>query len=126
MGPATFQQIIPLGIAAFIIFFLYLILREVSLLLFFFISAFVATGGVALAFLKINEMPLSNYIKNYIAFSTASKEYVWEKKEKPVKISTERKKRSLPKKKKTEEREEEKKLKKGSRLGKVSSRIETF
>ncbi len=123
VGPATFQQILPIGGASFIIFILYLLLREKSMFLFFFLSTIVASGGFALSFLKINQMPLSQYIKNYISFSLAPREYIWKKKEKTINISTERKATVVKEK---IEKEEENKPRKESQINRISSKIDSL
>jgi len=124
IGPASFQQLLYLGGAAFLIFFLYFILGNISMGLFYFVSFVIAMIGLALAFLKIDEMPLPQYLKNFMNFSTTSREYVWKKKKMPMQVSTERRKRE-PEKKDDEDEDKDQGIRRDSRLSKIGTKIET-
>jgi len=74
----SFRQLIYLIIAGVICFILYYVL-PFSL---FIIAAFAIVGGTAaLAFLKINGIPLSDYLMSSLGFLVGAKHYTWKKKE---------------------------------------------
>ncbi len=124
VGPATFSQLAYVGIAGFIIIFLYLIMKESP----FFIPSAVVLGGVgvSLAFLQVGGDPLPEYIKKIFFFSISSKEYIWEKKIVPMESAIP-KRRKTPKGNEKEEKEEgEKQTKKRGKLSDIASKIETL
>jgi hypothetical protein len=76
IGPLTLKQFMYLGFAGAICFVLYFIASKAI----FFLSLFVLGGlGAALAFVKINNIPLPNFIFNFIKFKVSPKMYLWEK-----------------------------------------------
>ncbi len=116
-GPFTFKQFIFVGTAGGFCIFLYFLLPfHVFLLL----TIILVGGGFALAFLRINGIPLPLVIKNSLVFLTRPKIYLWGKKAIPPKFL---KKAEKP----IEEIKEETVLKisQRSRLGKLSTFLET-
>ncbi len=129
LGPASFSQLGYLAVAAFIIAFLYLIMGASSFL-FYIISFFVVTGGLAMAFLQIEGQSFPVYVKKAALFSFTSKKYIW--KQKDVSINTQMfSKYEKKKKEQIKDKEEEKKEEKSfgkykrSRLEDISKKIET-
>ncbi|GEM_PF-1489429 len=124
VGPATFSQLLYIGAVGFVILMLYFIMGTSTL--FYIISIILGAGGVALAFLRISDQPLPEYIKKMIIFSTSSREYIWEKKIVPMETAIPRRSKPGEGEGKDKEKEKEQKKQKGSKLGNISSEIETF
>lgn len=83
IGPLTFRQFIFIGIAVSICFVLY---SFAPFFVFLAGSVFLIGGGTFLAFGKINGRPLPVMIKNFFAFLSSSKIYLWEKAKTPPQI----------------------------------------
>lgn len=76
----SFRQLIYLIVAGVVCFILYYILP----FFLFIIVAFVVMGGAAaLAFVKVNGIPLNAYLMNSLGFLAGAKHYTWKKKESP-------------------------------------------
>jgi hypothetical protein len=123
LGPATFSQLVYVGIAGFIILLLYFIMKGSP----FFtpIAVVLGGGGVALAFVQVSGQPLPEYIKKMVLFNTSSREYIWEKKITPVEEAFPRRMKMVTEEEKEEKKEGPKSKKRGS-LGDIASKIETF
>lgn len=123
VGPATFSQLVYLGVAAFIIFTLYVIMGMSSF--FVLLTVLIASGGIAFAFLQISGEPIPEYIKKMFFFSFSSKRYVWKRKESPMKVS-------VPQRTKAEEKKDDKqkkkslKFRKGGRLQNITDHLGPF
>lgn len=76
----SFKQFFYLVGAGVICFMLYYVLPKA---LFFIVGGAVGIGGVCLAFVTIQGIPILNYILNSVGFSVGSKDYTWKKKETP-------------------------------------------
>lgn len=123
VGPATFSQLLYIGAVGFVVLMLYFIMGTSTL--FYIISIILGSTGVALAFLKVAEQPLPEYIKKMIIFKTSSREYIWEKKIVPMETAIP-KRRKVKNEEEEEKKEEENRGPKRSKLGNISSEIETF
>jgi len=127
-GPFTFTQFIFIGIAGGILIFLYFLL---PFPIFLIVTAILLGGAFALAFLKIEGIPLPTVIQNSFTFLFRPKIYLWQKKTTFPKITE---KKDKPKKLKEEEEEEEEEKKEEklplqiaekSRLKELSNYLET-
>lgn len=118
MGPFTFKQFIYIMIPGSICFVLYFMIGKKNLPLFIFITVVLMGGGLALGFLKIKGHPLPIFLKNFFAFTLASKTFIWRRKIMPPKFQRIKKK---------EEKAETQPLKVAERshLQKISVDIET-
>lgn len=76
----SFKQFFYLVGAGVAVFMLYYILPTG---LFYIVAFAVGAGGVALAFVTINGVPILNYLLSSIGFSMGGKDYTWKKKESP-------------------------------------------
>lgn len=76
IGPLTIRQFIYLAVAGGLIFFLNFILET---WLWFLVSIFIAGGGLAFAFIKVNGQPLPRVFKNYIKYLISPRLYTWQK-----------------------------------------------
>ncbi len=122
VGPATFSQLLYIGVAGFIVLLFYFIMGDSPF--FMPIAIILGGGGVAFAFLQVSGQPLPEYLKKMIIFSTSSREYLWEKKIVPLEDAFSRKmtvKEEAP----IEDKNKNQTKKRGS-LGDVASKIETF
>ncbi len=124
VGGATFQQVLFIAGAAMMIFVMYFTVRYISMTIFLFLSMLVGGAGIALAFIKVGDQPLPDYIKKFVFFSTSSKNYVWKKKDIP--FTTINRKTSPPKIKKEDEDNENKKPSGKSKLRESSTKLETL
>ncbi len=123
VGPFTFGQFIFIGIAAGIAIFLYFILP----ITFFIIAAIILIGGgLALAVVKINKIPLPVLIKNSFIFLFKPKIYLWKRRDMPAVIIKEKEKLREDKMRK-EEKEKESPLRvaTGSQLNNLFTSLET-
>lgn len=77
VGPLTFEQLIFIGVAAGLCIFLYF---TVPLFVFIIAAIFLLGGAFALAFLKIQKIPLPIFIKNFFIFIFKPKIYLWKRK----------------------------------------------
>ncbi len=124
VGPADFQQVLYMGAAGVIIFFLYFTIRHLSSALFVLLSFIIGISSVALAFFNVRGQSLPEYIKKFVFFSTSSRTYIWKKKNMLFKMTTSTK--TTPKKITPIKEEDDKKKPKGkSKLRDISTRIET-
>ncbi|MFH1841257.1 MAG: PrgI family protein [Candidatus Nealsonbacteria bacterium] len=117
VGPLNFKQFIFFGIAGIICFILYF---TAPFYLFILGTIVLLLGAGALAFIKIDGIPLPTVILNFISFLFSSRIYLWRKKD----ISP----RFVKKPKEIEEAEEgesDLKIAKKSQLKTLSTRIET-
>ncbi len=121
VGPATFSQLLYVGVAGFIVLTLYFILGTSAF--FYGIAIIIGAGGVALAFLQVAGQPLPEYLKKMVIFSISSREYIWEKKTAPMETT-------IPQRIKPEEEEKKEEEKPGQKkpgkIGDIASKIETF
>ena len=76
----SFKQFFYLVGAGVVIFMLYYILPS---FLFYITAGITAIGGIALAFVTINGVPVLNYVMSSVGFSMGGKDYTWKKKESP-------------------------------------------
>ncbi len=77
VGPFTFGQFIFIGIGAGLSILLYFVLP----MAFFAIAAIILIGGgLAMAVVKVNKIPLPILIKNFFIFLFKPKVYLWKKK----------------------------------------------
>jgi len=76
VGPLTFKQFTFLGIAAAICFVLYFTVPRAI----FFLICFVAGGAsMALAFVKVDSIPLPTIMSHLFKYNVSSKMYLWKK-----------------------------------------------
>jgi len=120
VGPLTFKQSLFLGAGGFGCLVLYLFLAQKSFFLFVVISLLIVTAGLALAFVRIEGIPLPTVIANFFLFSFSRKTYLWKKKAFSPKIIE-------VKKEKPKEIEEKSSLKMSERsqLQNLSTKLET-
>ena len=132
IGPLTFKQLTYVGSAVVIGFILY---HQLPGPVFLPVAIILALGSSALAFLKINGLPLPIILTNCFKFFLSSKVYLWQK----TKIKTQRKinveifEKSYPAQAKQKMKEENLssspseplKLIKTSYLKKLNTKIET-
>jgi len=83
VGPFSFKQFIFIGVAGAVCLFLY---YTVPFTTFIILAIFLLAGAFALAFLKIEKIPLPVFIRNLIFFLLRPKIYLWKKKIVPPKI----------------------------------------
>jgi hypothetical protein len=125
VGPATFSQLLYIGVAGFIALVFYFLMGDSPFFMPF--AILLGGGGVALAFVQIAGQPLPEYIKKMIIFSTSSREYVWEKKIVPMEAAIPRRVKTTPENNKEEDPATKAKTsKKRGNLGEMASKIETF
>lgn len=136
IGPLTFSQFLFLGIAGGICIFLFF---ATPLAVFIIFSIPIMSAAAALAFLKINQMPLPGFVKNFFFYILKPKVYLWGKRAERVTVirstgPTEEKKEikeeGLPGKKELFEKkasgaDEKIKLTQQSKLKNLFTRIET-
>jgi len=115
----TFKQLVLVGSAALILFILYYIVPKS---LFIFLSLLVAVIVFSMVFVKIQGVPLTQLLIQVFGFLVSSKKYFWQKKETFTTVS-----RTITLKEKIDKKEEKGPLRisPGSRLNKLSSKIET-
>ena len=121
VGPLTWRQFLLIGGAAIIIFFLFFIIKH--LLLFLAISIFLAGLALVFAFLKVEGRTIVSVLLNLFTFSFSPKLYVWEKKR--MKPKTILKKEKVEIKKEEIEKATILKIGEKSKLGDLSTQIET-
>ena len=78
VGPLTFEQLIFIGVAGGLCVFLYFTVH--NLFIFIIAAIFLLGGAFALAFLKIQKIPLPIFIKNCFIFIFKPKIYLWKRK----------------------------------------------
>ncbi len=123
LGPATFSQLMYVGVAGLIILFFYLILGTDSPI--FYPLAFIVGGaGAAFAFVQVAGQPLPDYLQKMVMFQTSSREYIWEKKIVPMEMAIPKQKKKDDEKK--EDNFNETQTTRKRRVGNISDRIETF
>lgn len=83
VGPFTLKQFLWVAGGAALLFFVYTFIKGIW---FFLIAIPVAAGAFAFAFLKIDGIPLLNYLTYMLTFALAPKKYIY-KKEEQSKIS---------------------------------------
>ncbi len=123
VGPATFSQLLYVGVAGFIVLIFYFLLGDSPF--FMPIAIVLGGGGVAMAFAQISGQPLPEYIKKMIIFSTSSREYIWEKKIVPMEDAFPKRMRVEEDTSSQDDKNKNQTKKRGS-LGDVASKIETF
>lgn len=79
IGPFTLKQFLWLASGGAIIFFLFLVMNRY---IFFMLAIPIGATSVALAFVKINEAPLMNYILYGVTYFFNPKQYIFKKEEK--------------------------------------------
>ena len=72
IGPLTFVQAAWLGIGGFLIFIAFTILPLIAAVL---LALVLAPVAVALAFMKVNDVPLITYVVKYISYLINPKQY---------------------------------------------------
>ncbi len=77
IGPLTFKQFLYIGAAGLICFMVYF---TFSFTVFLISCIVLGSTALAFAFLKINGMPLSNFLWNFFKFSLSPKNYIWKRK----------------------------------------------
>jgi hypothetical protein len=78
IGPFTIKQFLYLLMGAFVIFILY---KMLNFFIFLLLAIPVAVICIGLAFIKVNQQPLMNVIKNFFRFLKKPDFYVWKKPE---------------------------------------------
>ncbi len=78
VGPFTLKQFLWIAGGAVLLFFLYTLVKGIW---FFFIAIPVAAAAAAFAFLKIDGIPLLNYLTYMLTFALAPKKYIYKKEE---------------------------------------------
>jgi len=117
LGPFNFKQSIFLGVAGALCVFLYFFIK--SLWLFLLVAFLLTVSALALVFMKVGGTAMPDVLKNFFAFATKPRIYLWQKKAIPPKI---RKSAPPPKK---EEQESSLKIVERSHLSKLHSILET-
>ena len=97
VGPLTMKQFAIMGIAGAFGFILYF---TVPFFYFIFTTLILVGAAFAMAFLRVNGVPMFAFLKNFLIFSVGSRIYVWRKAEIPLFKMVERKK--APEKEKKE------------------------
>ncbi len=118
VGPLTFKQFVFVGSAGGFCLFLYFMIP--SLQVFIAITIFIMGIACALAFLKVEKIPLPIFIKNMFFFLFKPKVYLWKKKNVPPIIIE---KPPVPEEIQTAE--SSLRVSKKSRLGDLFTRLET-
>jgi len=78
IGPLTLKQFLYLAVGAFVVFILYKLL---SFYIFLILAIPVAAICLSLAFIRINQQPLMNTVKNFFRFLRKPDFYIWKKPE---------------------------------------------
>jgi len=119
IGPFTFRQFIPIGIAGVVLFFIYFSAPG------WFAPLCVILGGIAVAFsfVKIQGQDLATVIKNFFFFSASPKLYLWKKKDIMPRLIKE--KRGPAPAEKPEEKSPTLKITERGHLQKLSTEVET-
>lgn len=81
IGPFTLKQFMYIGCAGGIILLLYFSIDFVYVILF---GGILLAIAFALAFLKINGVPFTTIVKNFLFYSVAPRMYIWKKVELPL------------------------------------------
>jgi len=118
IGPLTFKQFAFIAFAGVIAFVLYFLL---PFFIFLIIALFLLGGALGLAFVNIGPYPMPAFLKNFFAFFTSSRLYIWKKGIVPPKIIEKPK----PKEIKPIKKGPELKIAEKSQLKKLSTQIET-
>ena len=80
IGPFTLKQFLWLAGGGALIFFMFLTMNR---FVFFFLAIPIGAVSTALAFVRINEVPLANYALYSIGYFFNPKQYIFRKEEKP-------------------------------------------
>ncbi len=112
----SFKQTLYLVAGGVLVFIFY---HTLPGFIFFVLSTFVMIGAFALAFVKIDGIPLTSLLLGRIGFVTGKKSYTWKKKENPYPFQSS----SVKKSDKMEEKEDSLSLGKGSKLKDKKSQI---
>ncbi len=118
LGPFNFKQSIFLGIAGALCVFFYFFIK--NFWIFLIVAFFLATGALAMTFLKFGGASMPDVLKNFFAFATRPRVYLWQKKAIVPKI-----RKSAPLPKKDDKDESPLKISEKSHLSKLSSILET-
>jgi membrane protein implicated in regulation of membrane protease activity len=81
LGPLTIRQTVIFAFAAGGVLFAWLLFGKSNFMIFIIISILLVSGAAALSFLKINGLNLTTVLKNFLSFLSASKLYLWNRKE---------------------------------------------
>ncbi|MFC1629956.1 PrgI family protein [Patescibacteria group bacterium] len=121
VGPLTWRQFLFIGGAGAIVVFLFFIIK--NFLIFIILSILFVGAASMFAFVKVGGRNLLAVLGSFLTFSISSKLYIWQKKTARQKIILEEKKLETP------EKEVDKlsslKMSKKSKLGNLSTQIET-
>ncbi|MFA5080223.1 MAG: hypothetical protein WC472_01190 [Candidatus Paceibacterota bacterium] len=93
LGPFTLSQTLYVGAALFGTFILYLLIGQKNFFLFLFLSGLLFAVAIFLAFYKVEGLSIPYVIKNSLDFNMKTKLYIWKRKEIPIYISLEKKKK---------------------------------
>ncbi|MDD5639826.1 MAG: hypothetical protein PHR47_03445 [Candidatus Pacebacteria bacterium] len=94
LGPFTLSQTLYVGAALFGTFILYLYIGQKNFFLFLFLSGLLFAIALFLAFYKVEGLSVPYVIKNSLDFNMKTKLYIWKRKEIPIFISLEKKKKA--------------------------------
>ncbi|MBU4351171.1 PrgI family protein [Candidatus Parcubacteria bacterium] len=123
-GPLTFKQFALMGGAGVGIVILYAALAKTNFLAFAFLSTLLTVGAIALGFVRVGGRSLPVVLGNFILYSFSSRIYLWKRKDLPPRIVWQKlEDKSSPVK--PEPLSTELRVAKKSRLGRVSSIVET-
>jgi hypothetical protein len=78
IGPLTLKQFLYLAVGAFVIFILYKLL---SFYIFLILAVPIVAICLSLAFIRVNQQPLMNTVKNFFRFLRKPDFYIWKKPE---------------------------------------------
>jgi len=78
IGPFTLKQFLYLAVGAFVIFILFKLL---NFIVFIILAVPIAAICLALAFVRVNQQPLMNVVKNFFRFLRKPDFYIWKKPE---------------------------------------------
>jgi hypothetical protein len=79
IGPLTFKRAAYMGIPIVVIFFLWFTIAADNLIIFVAISILLESGGVALAFVKLEGKSIPEVMINALFFFTRPKTFVWKR-----------------------------------------------
>ncbi|MDD4624819.1 MAG: PrgI family protein [Candidatus Paceibacterota bacterium] len=120
LGPLTIRQTVIFSVAAGAVLFAWIFFGKSNFMIFLMLSVLFVSGAAALSFLKVNGLNLTIVLKNFLSFFSASKLYLWQRKEITVYCE---KKASAPLKKEPE-KESPLKISGASKIKDLNKKIE--
>ncbi len=90
LGSLTIKQSMVVGGAALVVFFLYFSVGQSNFFLFILMAAAVIGLSLMISFYKVEGRSFPTVVKNWLFYNSNAKLYLWQRKQSPVYLSTER------------------------------------